>query len=236
MRTVETGDGKMDIYEALPGQDGKGAVIVIQEAFGVNGHIQDVTRRFAQAGYAAVAPAIFHRAGGGTADYTDFPRVMQLFEGLTDDGLLTDIDASLAHLAGLGYGTSVTGVVGFCFGGRVAFLAAARRQLGAAVSFYPGGLVEAGSLPFPALIDEVDQLQTPWLGIFGEDDASIPPDQVTRLRSRLAAVTAVDHRIEAFAGAGHAFHCDARPEMYRADAAQAAWQLALDWLGSRLPS
>ena len=236
MRTVDTGDGKMEIYEALPDADPKGAVIVIQEAFGVNDHIQDVTRRFAKAGYAAVAPAIFHRAGGGTADYSDFPSVMQLFEGLTDDGLLTDIDASLAHLAGLGYKTTATGIVGFCFGGRVAFLAAVRRQLGAAVAFYPGGLVAAGPLPFPALIDEVDRLQTPWLGIFGEDDASIPPDQVTRLRSRLEAVTATDHRMEVFAGAGHAFHCDARPEMYRAGAAQAAWPKALDWLASHLAS
>ena len=64
----------MDLYEATPDGEPKGAIIVIQEAFGVNDHIQDVTRRFAAAGYHAVAPAIFHRAGGGTAPYDDFAR------------------------------------------------------------------------------------------------------------------------------------------------------------------
>ena len=70
-------------------------IIVIQEAFGVNDHIEDVARRFAEAGYHAVAPAIFHRAGGGVAPYDDFSKVMPLFEGLTDDGVLMDIDATL---------------------------------------------------------------------------------------------------------------------------------------------
>ena len=74
----------------------------IQEAFGVNEHIQDVARRFAEAGYHAVAPALFHRAGGGTAPYDDFSKVMPLFEGLTDDGMLVDVDATLAHLDGRG--------------------------------------------------------------------------------------------------------------------------------------
>jgi carboxymethylenebutenolidase len=236
MRTVDTADGVMEIYEALPADDARGAVIVIQEAFGVNNHIQDVTRRFADARFAAVAPAIFHRAGGGTADYKDFQQVMKLFSGLTDDGLLADIDACVAHLAALGYGPASVGVVGFCFGGRVAFLAAVRRKLGAAVAFYPGGLVEPGPLPFAPLIDEVGSLQTPWLGLLGEDDASIPTDQIARLRDGLAAVTAVDHDVEVFAGAGHAFHCDARPEMYRAEAARAGWQRTLDWLAEHLAS
>ena len=71
-----------------------GAVIVVQEAFGVNDHIQDVTRRFAAAGYHAVAPTLFHRAGGGSAPYDDFSKVMPLFEGVTDDAILTDVDAT----------------------------------------------------------------------------------------------------------------------------------------------
>ena len=70
----------------------------MQEAFGVNDHIKDVTRRFAAAGYHAVAPRIFHRAGGGTAPYDDFAKVLPLFEGLTDEGILDDVDASVAHL------------------------------------------------------------------------------------------------------------------------------------------
>lgn len=90
----------MEVYEALPGGDAKGAVIVIQEAFGVNEHIMDVTRRMAAEGYHAVAPALFHRAGGGTAPYDDFSKVMPLFEGMSDAGTTLDIDAVLEHLHG----------------------------------------------------------------------------------------------------------------------------------------
>ncbi|HXY93868.1 MAG TPA: dienelactone hydrolase family protein, partial [Acidimicrobiia bacterium] len=104
-KTIElsTPDGPMDLYVATPDGQPKGAVIVIQEAFGVNDHIQDVARRFATEGYYAVAPAIFHRAGGGTAPYDDFSKVMPLFEGLTDDGVLMDVDATLGHLHGAGF-------------------------------------------------------------------------------------------------------------------------------------
>ena len=82
--TVTTPDGPMDLYEALPDGAPTGAVVVIQEAFGVNDHIKEVTRRIADAGYRAVAPTLFHRAGGGTADYTDFAKVMPLFKGMSD--------------------------------------------------------------------------------------------------------------------------------------------------------
>src|SRR5262249_54273265 len=112
----------MAVYEAVPDGEARGAVIVIQEAFGVNAHIEDVTRRFAAAGYHAVAPALFHRAGGGTAPYDDFAKVMPLYEGLTDDGILMDVDATLDHLRAVGFTDDQVGIVGFCFGGRVTFL------------------------------------------------------------------------------------------------------------------
>ena len=92
----------MRLYSCVPEGGAPRAVIVIQEAFGVNDHIEDVTRRFADAGYHAVAPALFHRAGGGTAPYDDFEKVLPLFEGLTDPGILMDVDAALAHLARAG--------------------------------------------------------------------------------------------------------------------------------------
>ena len=122
---LPTPDGSMDVYEVFPDGEPKGAIIVIQEAFGVNDHIQDVTRRIAAAGYVGVAPAMFHRAGGGTAPYDDFSQVMPLFEGITDDGMLADIDATLAHLARRRASADDSiGIVGFCFGGRVTFLVA----------------------------------------------------------------------------------------------------------------
>ena len=110
--TVPTPDGPMDLYEALPDGKSKGAIVVIQEAFGVNEHIQDVTRRIADAGYRAVAPTLFHRAGGGTADYTDFAKVMPLFKGMSDAGTLMDVDAAVAHLRGAGFRDAQIGLVG----------------------------------------------------------------------------------------------------------------------------
>src|SRR5205809_1200434 len=137
-RTIEldTTDGPMPLYEAQPDGAARGAVIVVQEAFGVNSHIEDVTRRFPDTGYHAVAPHIFHRAGGGTAPYGDFSKVLPLFEGLTDDGILADVDAATQVLRDAGVEAPSTGIVGFCFGGRVTFLVALRRALGAAVGFY----------------------------------------------------------------------------------------------------
>ena len=185
--TLETADGPMELYESQPDGTARAAVIVIQEAFGVNDHIQDVTRRFAAAGYRAAAPAIFHRAGGGTAPYDDFAKVMALYEGLTDDGTLADIDATQAHLAAAGFAAERVGIVGFCWGGRATFLAAARRVLGAAVGFYGGGIASKGRLPFPALIDEAATLKTPWLGLFGDQDSGIPVEDVEKLRGALGA-------------------------------------------------
>src|SRR5712692_11839231 len=106
---LKTEDGPMACYEARP-EGARGAVVVIQEAFGVNDHIQDVTRRFAAAGYHAVAPALFHRAGGGSAAYDDFAQVMTLFADVSDDGVLVDIDASLEHLRTVGFTDANIGV------------------------------------------------------------------------------------------------------------------------------
>ena len=224
----------MELYEATPVGDAVGAVIVIQEAFGVNDHIRDVTRRFADAGYHAVAPALFHRAGGGEAAYGDMEAVMKLFGGMSDDGFLMDVDVTLEHLAAAGFEPAQTGIVGFCMGGRVTFLVAARRALGAAVGFYGGGIVETGRLPFPALVDEVATLKTPWLGLFGDLDTGIPVKQVERLREALDADAPVEHEIVRYPDAQHGFHCDARPDAFNAEAAADGWARTIAWLREHL--
>lgn len=234
-RTVSTPDGDMELYEATPDGTSKGAVIVVQEAWGVNSHIQDIVRRFADAGFVAVAPSFYHRAGGGVAAYGDGEAVGKLSAGLTDDAVLTDIDATFDHLAQAGFGTDRVGIVGFCFGGRVAFLAALRRSIGAAVGFYGGGIVEAGQSSNPALVDKAGALATPFLGLFGEEDPVIPPDQVNRLDSALRQAK-VDHAVVSYPGAGHAFHNDERENMYNESAAADGWRKAVDWLSSRLGS
>ncbi len=231
--TLSTPDGEMRAYEATPDATAPTAVIVIPEAFGLNGHIEDVTERFAAAGIRGLGLDIFHRSGGGTAPYDNFEKVLPLFEGLTDDGLLADIDAARAHLHGEGYRDSAIGIVGFCFGGRTTFLAAVERALGAAVGFYGGGIVTGRFPQFPALVERAASLQTPWLGLFGDADQSIPVDDVERLRATLDDETTVAHAVVRYPGADHGFHCDQRPA-YHQDAAKDAWQRTLDWFGEHL--
>jgi carboxymethylenebutenolidase len=231
---IDTPDGPMALYEAVPDRP-LAAVVVIQEAFGVNAHIEDVTRRLAAAGYHAVAPHLFHRAGGGTAPYDDFSKVMPLYAALDDDAILRDVDATLAHLAGAegGWPAAKTGIVGFCMGGRVAFLVAARRRLGGAVSFYGGGIVTARFPQFPPLIDEAKELHTPWLGLFGDRDESIPVEDVERIRTEAAGAT-VNTEVVRYPDAGHGFHCDGRPDHYDAAAAADGWARTLAWFGDQL--
>jgi carboxymethylenebutenolidase len=234
-RMIDTLDGPMRLYEAIP-DDGtpKGAVIVIMEAFGLNDHIEDVTRRFSAEGYHAVAPDLFHRSGGEPAAYDDFGRVMELFETVTIDTVERDLDATLVDVATLGFSGSNVGITGFCWGGWVAFLAALRHRFGASVTWYGGGIVETGRLPFPALIDEAASLATPWLGLFGELDRSIPADHLDRLLAELDATSTTAHEIVRYPGADHGFHCDGRPSVFKADAAEAGWYRCIDWLDTHI--
>lgn len=105
------------LYDAEPEGPPRAAVVVIQEAFGVNGHIENVTRRFAAAGYRAVAPHLFHRSGDPVLDYSNFEAVMPHMGALSEAGLVCDLDATLAHLVAAGFGLSQVGVVGFCMRG-----------------------------------------------------------------------------------------------------------------------
>jgi carboxymethylenebutenolidase len=230
---VATADGPMPMYDVEPEGDARGAVIVIQEAFGVNPHIEDVTRRFAAAGYRAVAPHIFHRSGGGNLEYDgDMAPIMEHFKALSDDKFLMDVDATLDHLRAAGWRDDQIGIVGFCMGGRVTFLVASCRALGAAVGFYGGGIVTTHFPQFPALVDRAPSLQTPWLGLFGSADKGIPVADVERLRDELLQAP-VDTEVVLYEGADHGFHCDARAA-YHPDAAADGYQRTLDWFAEHL--
>jgi carboxymethylenebutenolidase len=229
---LDTPDGAMDLFEARPDGDARGAVIVIQEAFGVNDYIEDVARHMAAEGYHAVAPHLFHRSGGGTVPYGDFSKVIEKYQGLDDDAILRDVDATLQYLRQEGWSDNSIGVVGFCFGGRVSFLVAARRHLGAAVGFYGGGIVTARFPQFPPLVDEAATLKTPWLGFFGDRDQSIPVEDVEQLRSALEKAP-VDHEVVRYADAGHGFHRFVSDD-HVPDAADDAWGRTLGWLAKHL--
>jgi len=228
--------GAMPCYEATPGPtpgSGRGAVIVLQEAFGVNPHIENVVRRFAEAGYHGIAPHLFHRTGSPTLDYDDLSEVMPHLQALGDQGMLADVDAVLAHLGDAGWALDQIGAVGFCMGGRTSFLVAGSRPLGAAVGFYGGGIVTGRSEAMGPLLDLIPTMTTPWLGLFGDADSSIPTDDVERLRAELADHGSVDAEVVLYPGAGHGFHCDARPS-YQAAAAVDGWNRTLAWLGDHL--
>ena len=232
--TVDTADGAMRLYEATPPGEARGALVVIQEAFGVNPHIEDVTRRAAAAGYHAVAPDLFHRSGPGSiVEYGKFEQVLQFFQDVGgDDGVLADVGAAIDHLHAQGFADNQIAIVGFCFGGRVTFLASLHYHLGAAAGFYGGGIVTGRFPQFPALVDRVSELKTPWLGLFGDQDGSIPVDDVEALRAALKDAP-VDTEIVRYAEAGHGFHCDKRDDYREADAID-AWSRALAWFDAHL--
>jgi carboxymethylenebutenolidase len=208
------------------------ALIVLQEAFGVNDHIRDVADRFSDAGFFVVAPHLFHRGSSPEVPYNDLERAKALIGELTIEGLTNDLDATTDFLTSLGYGSSSIGVVGFCMGGSVAFFAATLTSVGASVSFYGGG-VHAGRMGLPPLLELAPELKSPWLGLFGDLDAGIPMEDVEELRAA-AAKAHVMTDVVRYPDAGHGFHCDARPAVYNEDAARDAFRRTLDFCGEHL--
>jgi carboxymethylenebutenolidase len=219
------------LFEASDGGVTRGAVVVAQEAFGVNAHIQDVAQRFAEAGYHAVAPHLFHRSGDPVLGYDQLEEAMKHIGQLTAEGIAEDVDAAIAHLSDHGFSDDRIAIVGFCMGGTVAFIEAVQRPLGAAVSFYGGGIAE-GRFGAPALKDVAPQLKTPWLGCYGDQDKGIPVEQVEQLREA-AARAPVDTEVVRYPDAGHGFHCDAR-DAYHETSARDAWARTIDWLDGHL--
>ena len=178
--SVPAGTGTMNIYVTEPDAEARGAVIVLQEAFGVNDHIRDLCHRFAAAGYVAVAPHLFHRSGDPELGYEDMQEVMIHIMQLEADKLETDLEATFRLLASMGYQGKQVAVVGFCMGGSISFVAGCYWELGAAVTFYGGGIAQ-GRFGLPPLFDIAPTLKTPWLGLFGDLDTSIPVNGGRRL-------------------------------------------------------
>jgi carboxymethylenebutenolidase len=227
--TIDTDDGPMGAFEAIPDGEAKGAIVVIQEAFGVTTHICDVAVRLADAGWRAIAPALFHRQGSPVIAYDDLASVMPVMGQLTAEGIGMDLEASFDYL---GTPNEQIGVVGFCMGGTVTFYAATLRPLGAAVTFYGGG-VDQGRFGLASLVELAPKLQTPWLGCYGDLDAGIPVDSVERLREA-AATAPVPTEVVRYADADHGFHCNDRPAVFNPTAAHDAWARTLQWFDQHL--
>jgi len=229
---IPTDDGPMPAFETLPPDPCRGGVVVVQEAFGVTRHIEQVATRLAEARWRAVAPALFHRQGSPVLDYDDFAAVRPLMGALTAGGITTDLTAALAHLEAQDIDPGRIGVVGFCMGGSVTLYAATLRPLGAAVTFYGGGVTE-GRFGFPPGLDLAPNLQTPWLGLYGDLDQSIPPDDVEALRRAVGAAP-VETEIVRYEDARHGFNCDDRPNAFDARASADAWARTLAWFDRHL--
>ncbi|HEV2616862.1 MAG TPA: dienelactone hydrolase family protein [Candidatus Acidoferrales bacterium] len=233
--TLKVSDGTtMRAFVAQPKRGSKlPGILVFQEAFGVNGHIRDVTQRFAREGYLAIAPELFHRtaAAGFEGNYADFKSVMPHVMALKDQKLEADIGAAYdALLQNSAIDPQRIGCIGFCMGGRVSFLTDLILPVRAAISFYGGGIAPRDAKS--GLTDRARQINAPILMFWGGLDKHIGPEQ----RDAVAKALRDEHKTFAsmeFADADHAFFCDERPSYNKAAAAQ-AWALSLAFLKSNL--
>ena len=211
------------------------AIIVVQEAFGVTRHIEKVCDRFAQEGYVAVAPALFHREHPNPKlGYDEMPAVQRYMGALRDDELVEDLDVTIKYLQetyGRTRGQKI-GIVGYCVGGRITYLAATScPELSAASVYYPGRVL----VPFgdgPAPIDLTSQIKIPVMGNFGEQDSNPSPDDVGQLEAKLKDA-GVTYDFKSYAGAGHGFNCDERDSYHEASAADALTR-TLGWFDKYL--
>jgi carboxymethylenebutenolidase len=234
--TLQVGDGAaMRAYVARP-QEGhaRAGLLVFQEAFGVNAHIRDVTERFAREGYYALAPELFHRtAPGFEGDYDNFEAVMPHVRALKVQDLEADAHSAYTGLlANLGAGETPIACIGFCMGGRVAFLTNSLLPVRAAVSFYGGGI--APSSMGPGMLNRVGDLHAPQLLFWGGLDKHIGPEQTQAVAEALRKAGNPFVNVE-FGGADHGFFCDVRAS-YSPAAAQQAWALTHAFLNCYLGS
>jgi carboxymethylenebutenolidase len=152
---------------------------------------------------------------------------------LTAAGLAEDLDAALNHLAALGFQPGQVGAIGFCHGGGVALLAAARRDLSVGITFYGGG-IETARYGLPALTDLAGSLKAPWLGLYGALDTSIPEAQLSKLESA-AKSSGQPVELICYPDAGHGFFCEERAS-YNPEVSVDAWRRTLEWIDKYLDS
>jgi carboxymethylenebutenolidase len=164
--------------------------------------------------------------------YDDLASVMPAMKGLSATGISVDLDAAFAHLQDAGWPARHQGIVGFCMGGSVTFDAAVDRSIGAAVTFYGGGISE-GRFGNPPQLERAAALQTPWLGLYGDQDKSIPALEVEALRE-VAAGARVPTDVVRYPDADHGFNCNDRPSVYHAEVAADAWGRMLAWFDDYL--
>jgi carboxymethylenebutenolidase len=227
--------GGLEAYVVRPAGEGPfPAMLVLMEAYGITGHIKHVCTRFAEAGYLAVAPDIFH---GEVIAYSDLPAVMAKIPTVKDDLVMQEIGASLDWLdAQADAKKDAVGIIGFCMGGRLAFLAACRHaeRLKAAVCFYGGGIAPDGADRFGRAppLGEAEKLQSAVFLGYGADDGGITAAEHARIATALSTAKK-RYTLAVYPSAGHAFLCEERAN-YAPEAAELAWRESMGFLTVQL--
>ena len=231
MAKVAVSGGDMPVYFAKPaGAKNPPVVLVCMEIFGLHEWVKDVTRRMAHLGAFAVAPNYYFRSETNGVDLTKIEDMKQLFpivNGLSDTELFADLDATAAWAKSQGGDTGRLGIMGFCRGGRnVWHYSTHNPNLKAGVAFY-GSLIDKNDAAPKSSMDLVPEVKEPVLGLYGEADTGITPDQVKQMEAALKAAgkTAEFHE---YPGAPHGFAADYRPS-YRKDATDQAWAAMTGW-------
>ena len=229
---LNTADGKMDAYVAQPKDSGNyPGIVVIQEAFGVNDHIKKVTERIAAEGYVAIAPDIYHRESQRLIPYTDMAKAIATMQRVQDGKAMEDVGAAIAHLKSQRNVTSGSiGVIGFCMGGRLTYLAAAHHanDVKAAVPYYGGGIPMGN----PSPLSRTGEIKCPMYLFFGAKDQLIPLDQVDKIKAELTSRKA-PFKLEIYPEAGHGFNCDDRGSYHQASAKD-AWEKTKSFFAQHL--
>jgi carboxymethylenebutenolidase len=234
----KSGNDTIKGYLAQPNQPGRyPGIVVIHEAFGLVEHIRDIARRFANIGYNALAPDLYHRAG--SPDPNNMESVFPVMFGLPDTQAVGDLEAAAEHLRGLPGATGKIGAIGFCSGGRQTLLfACSSNKVDAAVDCWGGFIHRAtpdaettSARPTP-ILNMVDRLHCPLFAVFGEEDQNPTVAQSEELRSR-AQRAGKDVTVKVYKNAGHAFLADYRPS-YREGPAAELWRDAVEFFDKHL--
>ena len=212
---------ELSAYIARPEDAAKGAVVVVQEIFGINSHIRSIADKFAAAGYAAIAPALFDRMEPGIElSYSgeDMKKAFSLYPQLDPAKSLLDIAAAYHEIAKEEH--KGIAVVGFCYGGLMTWLSATRgesvkMQPSCCVGYYAGGIGKFAT----------EEPSCPVMLHFGAEDSHIASDQIEAVRTAHPEV-----EIFIYEGAGHAFNRDPDPNSYNPAAAKLAWERTLEFL------
>ncbi len=234
--TIDVAGFKMPAYRAQPAsKTGLPVVLVLSEIFGVHEYIADTARRFAKAGYLAIAPELFVRQGDAQS-YGEIAKLQaEVISKVPDAQVLADLDATVAWAAAHGGNTDKLGVTGFCWGGRQTWLYAAHNpKVKAGVAWYGRLVGDSTALTPRHPLSVAAQLQAPVLGLYGAADTGIPLDTVEKMKAALADAGAKGNaaakasEFVVYPDAPHAFHADYRPS-FRKEAAEDGWKRALAW-------